>query len=42
MELGTDTKVVLLAAGLLFLWALALGVWKYQQMAGSDDHLSHP
>lgn len=42
MELGTDTKVILLAAGLIFLWALALGVWKYRQMAGSDDHLAHP
>jgi heme/copper-type cytochrome/quinol oxidase subunit 2 len=42
MELGTDTEVVLLAAGLIFLWALALGVWKYRQMAGSDDHLAHP
>ncbi|MEV5575519.1 hypothetical protein AB0L06_36235 [Spirillospora sp. NPDC052269] len=42
MELGTDTKVVLLAAGLIFLWALALGVWKYRQMAGSEDHLAHP
>ncbi|TDC87832.1 hypothetical protein E1292_46340 [Nonomuraea deserti] len=42
MELGTDTRVVLLAAGLIFLWALALGVWKYRQMAGSEDHLAHP
>ncbi|MEV4002882.1 hypothetical protein [Actinomadura sp. NPDC049753] len=42
MELGTGTKVVLLAAGLIFLWALALGVWKYRQMARSKDHLAHP
>ncbi|MEV0664227.1 hypothetical protein ACIBI3_14805 [Actinomadura luteofluorescens] len=42
MELGIDTKVVLLAAGLIFLWALALGVWKYRQMASSKDHLAHP
>lgn len=26
----------------MFLWALLLGVWKYQQMASSDDHLAHP
>lgn len=29
MELGADTRAVRLAAGLLFLWALLLGVWKY-------------
>ena len=42
MPLGADTKAVLLAAGLIFLWALVLGVWKYQQMATSADHLAHP
>ncbi|MGI8460270.1 MAG: hypothetical protein ACR2OC_01355 [Solirubrobacterales bacterium] len=42
MELGTDTKAVLVATGLIFLWALALGVWKYRQMATSEDHLAHP
>ncbi|MEU8120573.1 hypothetical protein AB0C21_17835 [Spirillospora sp. NPDC049024] len=42
MELGTDTKVVMLAAGLIFLWALALGVWKYMQMARSEGHVAHP
>lgn len=42
MPLGADTKAVLLAAGLIFLWALVLGVWKYQQMATSEDHLAHP
>lgn len=42
MELGSDTKVVLLAAGLIFLWALLLGVWKYRGMASSPDGLAHP
>jgi hypothetical protein len=42
MEPGTDTKLVLLAAGLIFLWALALGVWKYRQMSTAEDHLAHP
>ncbi|HEX6117634.1 MAG TPA: hypothetical protein VFY99_11075 [Solirubrobacterales bacterium] len=42
MELGGDTKAVLVACGLIFLWALALGVWKYRQMATAEDHLAHP
>jgi amino acid transporter len=42
MELGSDTKAVLLAAGLIFLWALLLGVWKYRQMAASKKGLAHP
>src|SRR4029078_9501651 len=42
MELGTDTKAVLLAAGIFFLWALLLGVWKYRQMATSPEGQSHP
>jgi hypothetical protein len=42
MELGGDTKAVLLAAGLIFLGALLLGVWKYRQMAASPDGLAHP
>jgi hypothetical protein len=33
---------VLLAAGLIFLLALVLGVWKYRQMAASPDGLAHP
>jgi hypothetical protein len=40
--LGLDTKLTLLAAGLIFLWALALGVWKYHGMATSPTHLAHP
>lgn len=42
IELGGDTRAVLLAAGLIFLWALLLGVWKYRQMAAADDGLAHP
>ena len=32
----------LLSAGLIFLLALVLGIWKYRQMATSEDHLAHP
>lgn len=42
MELGGDTKAVLLAAALMFLWALLLGVWKYAQIRGSEEGLAHP
>jgi hypothetical protein len=40
--LGIDTKLTLLAAGLIFLLALALGVWKYRQITLADDHKAHP
>jgi hypothetical protein len=40
--LGLDTKLTLLAAGLIFLLALVLGVWKYRQIMASDDHRAHP
>ncbi|AGC61017.1 hypothetical protein MULP_00988 [Mycobacterium liflandii 128FXT] len=40
--LTTATSITLLAAGLIFLLALGLGVWKYQQMSTSSDHLAHP
>src|SRR5437588_12871632 len=40
--LGLDTKVTLLAAGLIFLLALVLGVWKYRQIMVADDHRAHP
>jgi len=33
---------VLFAAGLIFLGALLLGVWKYRQMSGSPEGLAHP
>jgi len=42
LELGTDTKFVLTAAGVFFLGALLLGVWKYRQMASAEDGLAHP
>jgi preprotein translocase subunit SecG len=42
VALGIDTRLTLLAAGLIFLLALALGVWKYRQMATSENHLAHP
>lgn len=42
MVLGIDTRLTLLAAGLIFLLSLVLGVWKYRQMASSETHLAHP
>lgn len=42
MDVGIDTKLTVLAAGLIFLLALGLGVWKYRQMATSENHLAHP
>lgn len=42
MQLGVDTKAVLVAAALMFLVALLLGVWKYRQMATSETSLAHP
>jgi hypothetical protein len=41
-SLGDDTLITLLIAGLLFLWALGLGVVKYRQMATSENALAHP
>jgi hypothetical protein len=41
-HLGVDTKVTLLAAGLIFLLALLLGVWKYRQIMTAPDHRAHP
>lgn len=40
--MGGDTKAVLLAAGLMFLWALLLGVMKFRQMDASEEGLAHP
>lgn len=40
--LGIDTKITLAAAGLIFLLALVLGVWKYRQIMVTDDHRAHP
>lgn len=42
LQLGGDTKAVLLAAGLIFLWGLLLGVWKYRRMAANPDGRAHP
>lgn len=41
-QLGSDTTIVLLLAGLIFLAALLMGVWKYQQIATSEQHTAHP
>jgi hypothetical protein len=40
--LDNATSATLCAAGLIFLLALVLGIWKYRQMATSPDHLAHP
>ena len=40
--LGIDTKITLLAAGLIFLLALVLGVWKYRQIMTSEQRRAHP
>jgi DMSO/TMAO reductase YedYZ heme-binding membrane subunit len=40
--LGIDTRITILAAGLIFLLALVLGIWKYRQMATAENHLAHP
>ncbi len=37
-----DTRLTVLAAGLIFLWALVLGVWKYRRMSASETGLAHP
>lgn len=39
--LGIDTRLTLLVAGLVFLWALALGVWKYHGIMTSPEHHAH-
>ncbi len=41
-HLGIDTRITLLAAGLIFVLALVLGVWKYQQIMTAPDHRAHP
>ncbi|WP_421843316.1 hypothetical protein [Mycobacterium sp.] len=40
--LGSDTKLTLLAAGLIFMLALMLGVLKYWQIVVSDESRAHP
>ncbi|MFY2789490.1 hypothetical protein [Rhodococcus sp. MALMAid1271] len=41
MQLEFDTTVIVLAASLLLLWALGLGVLKYHQMSTSADGAAH-
>lgn len=41
LSLGAGTKAVLLADAVMFLCALLLGVWKYRQIATSEEHTSH-
>lgn len=41
-HLNVATKVVLLYAAVMFLWALLLGVLKYQQTLTSPEHRAHP
>jgi hypothetical protein len=40
--IASDTKAVVLAAGLMFLYALLLGVVKFRQMAVSPEGRAHP
>jgi hypothetical protein len=42
VQLDLATRLTLLAAGLIFLWALVLGVWKYRRMAASPTGQAHP
>jgi hypothetical protein len=42
VELDADTKVVLLLAAAMFLWALLLGVLKYRQIVESEESVAHP
>lgn len=39
--MSADTKAVLTADAAMFLCALLLGVWKYRQIATSEDHAAH-
>jgi hypothetical protein len=38
---GADTVGVVVAAGVILVWALILGVWKYHGMRTSPDHSAH-
>lgn len=42
MEIGGDTKAVLVLAAAMFLWALLLGVMKYRQINASPEFQAHP
>ncbi|WP_439032225.1 hypothetical protein [Gordonia terrae] len=39
--IGTDTAVVVLASGVILVWGLALGVWKYHGIRTSPDGSAH-
>ena len=41
-QLHDATKIVILFAGSMFLWALLLGALKYRQILRSPDHRAHP
>lgn len=41
LNIGGDTKAVLMADAIMFLCALLLGVFKYAQIASSEDHTAH-
>lgn len=41
MELTLATQIALIAAGVIFVWALLLGVWKYVQIMRSPDGQAH-
>lgn len=41
MSLTPATQVALIAAGLIFLWALLLGVWKFAQIMASPTGQAH-
>jgi hypothetical protein len=40
--LPLDVRITLLSAGLIFLLALILGIWKYRQILASPEHRAHP
>jgi hypothetical protein len=42
LVLAADTRAVLLADALMFLFALSLGVLKYRQMLASEEGIAHP
>jgi hypothetical protein len=42
VQLGGDTKAVLLFAAVMFFWALLLGVMKYRQILASPEGHAHP
>jgi Ca2+/Na+ antiporter len=40
--LPLDVRITVLCAGLIFLLALVLGLWKYRQVLASPEHRAHP